>query len=137
MLISGGIVALVIVLVLVSFQYYNFGWDADGGAVERTFEKEIVSPGETIEVQLHIKLDKDQTYYFIEEIVPEGFVVLDNVARENKIRLAKIQNAESTVFSYMIEAPQEKGDYFFSGEYGIEFVNGTRNIEGVDKISVE
>ena len=136
-LIGGGIVALVVILVLVSSQYYNFGWGTGGGVVERTFEKEIVAPGETIKVQLHIKLDKDQSYYFIEEIVPEGFVVLDDVARENKIRLAKIQNAESTTFSYMVEASQEKGIYTFSGEYGIEFVNGTRNIEGTNRISVE
>jgi hypothetical protein len=131
----GGIILLIVTLGLVLLQYFLF--EAGTGGVERIFEKESVSPGETIKIELDIRLSEDQTYYFIEETVPEEFIVLNDIANKNKIRLAKIQNAESNIFSYEVKAPEEKGTYIFSGEYGMELINGTKNIEGATSIIVE
>lgn len=128
-------IVLVIFATLIFFQFYGdfFGL----GGVERSFDKDVVAPGERIEVSLNIRLNEDQTYYLLEESIPEGFVVLGDVAKDNKVRLVEIQNAESNVFTYSVEAPSERGVYTFYGEYGMEFINGTRDIAGANEIRVE
>jgi hypothetical protein len=130
------IVASVLILVVVLIFLQIFFMGGKTGVIERSFDKNSVAPGEIFEVSLDIRLSEDQKYYLFEESVPEGFVVLDDVANNNKIRIAEIQNAESSVFVYRVEAPSEVGTYVFSGEYGMELVNGTRNIEGEDTIIV-
>ena len=134
---KGLIWGIVVVLVLISLSFYNFGEKNERGLVERAFDKDTVAPGEVVGVELNIELGKGQNYYIVEEIIPEGFVVLDDVAKGNKIRLVKIQLAKSTIFNYEVRAPSERGVYVFSGGYGMELVNGTRDIGGSNSIRVE
>jgi len=131
-----GAIALVLVVVLVLFSF-QFFYNSGESGVERSFDKDVVAPGEKITVSLDIKLYEDQSYYLFEEIIPEGFVVLNDITNDNNIRVAKIQGAESNVFSYEVEAPSERGTYVFSGEYAMELLESTLDIEGESVIVVE
>jgi len=135
-LVIAGVVVVIIAMAL--FESWGPLENISENGIERVFDKNVVAPGEVVEVHLRIGLDKGQDYYLIEESVPEEFFVLDDLAvRGNQIRLAKIQNAKDTIFSYKVKAPEEKGVYVFSGEYGMELVEGTRDIFGDSELIVE
>lgn len=128
--IAGAIVGAILLIILIQVFFYG------GENVNRSFSDSKVGPGESFDVTLDIRLDSDQTYYLLEETIPEGFVTENENAKGNKIRLIEIQGAESTVFTYTVKAPMEPGTYEFYGQYGVALVKGTRDIGGASTVIV-
>ncbi|MFP4111529.1 MAG: hypothetical protein ACLFPQ_03170 [Candidatus Woesearchaeota archaeon] len=106
--------------------------DVSSGVI-RTFPDEV-SAGEIFTVTLDIRLTEEQTYYLLEDMIPNGFSLVDS--DKNKVKLIEIQNAESTIEEYSVTAPEEPGTYSFSGEYAVEGMADPEAIMGKTSIVV-
>jgi len=95
-----------------------------------------VNAGEEFKVQLNINLEATQTYYLFEEIVPPEFEILDKENKDNSIREAVIQGAESNVYEYTVKAPSTPGEYTFGGEYAVEGMKEPVPTLGENKVTV-
>jgi len=106
--------------------------------VYREFSSDSIMPGETFTLKLDIVVNGNERYYLVEESVPEGFDILNYESDDNKIKLFKIQNPmQSKTKEYQIKAPQEKGTYYFEGQYAIDGYGDASVIKGKNKIIVE
>jgi predicted thioesterase len=79
-----------------------------------------VAPGETVTINLHVKLEPGQTYYLFDEAVPEDFEILGESDGKNHIKQIEFQDAKSTVYTYNVKAPMTPGSYIFMGEYAVD-----------------
>ena len=98
--------------------------------VIRVLSTEAAAEGDTVEVKLYINLLPGQGYYLVDEGVPQGIEVIDQEPnKDNRIRLAQIQDAKSAVFTYHVRAPAP-GTYSFEGEYAFEGMDSEQPIKG-------
>lgn len=104
--------------------------------ITRVISTDSASPGEDITVDLYINLEDGFQYYIFEEVIPEGFVAVDVTPdANNHLKIVKIQDAQSTVFSYTVKAPAA-GTYAFSGQYAHDGIESPVEIMGDTQITV-
>jgi hypothetical protein len=104
--------------------------------VVREFSKGTIQVGESINVKLHVNLMEGQTYYLIDEAIPNEFEVIGEKDSKNHIKIAVIQDAKSTVYEYTIK-PTKSGEYIFDGDYVFEGMNPPIKITGDNKLIVK
>ncbi|MFH1787740.1 MAG: putative metal-binding motif-containing protein [archaeon] len=108
--------------------------------VVREFSSTQVNQGETVTVHLGVFIKGGESFYAIEEYIPEGWVVINNgggsTTDANTLKWVVIQNALDTTYSYTIKAPSNIGDYSFSGHYMFEGFSDSKIILGDNLIGV-
>ena len=98
---------------------------ADTSNISRTFNQSIVNGGGNIKVTISVVIIPGN-YYLIDEIIPDGFSVIDsgggNSSQAGHIKWAVLSNAVSINYTYMIKAPSPDTitTYSFSGVYIIQ-----------------
>jgi uncharacterized lipoprotein NlpE involved in copper resistance len=130
------ILALFVVFISVFLGCENQTKNISEYGVVREFSESSVKVGESVTVKLHINLKEGQTYYLIDETVPNDFEIVGEHENENRIKIAVIQDAKSTVYEYIIKAIKS-GEYFFDGEYVFEGMETPAKIIGDNRITVK
>ncbi|MEM7815753.1 MAG: hypothetical protein QXN71_01390 [Candidatus Aenigmatarchaeota archaeon] len=98
-----------------------------------------VKPGETISVSLDIAITGGESYYLVDEKVPDGWTIVSGAEEGTEpghIKLAVIQNAVSKKHTYQVTAPKTEGTYVFSGKYMFEGMTEEGVIGGQNTIVV-
>ncbi|MBU0662276.1 MAG: hypothetical protein ABH854_04230 [Candidatus Diapherotrites archaeon] len=115
---------------------------AKGASVTRSLSKTSLSEGETLKVTLSVN-PGGATYYAFDEILPKGWLPVNAtesglLSTEDKghVKVAAIQGAESTVFTYDVVV-SGKGTHSFSGAYMFEGMAGEVAIAGSSAVTVE
>jgi len=90
----------------------------------RSFSSTSVGKGETITVSLDVVIRNGETFYVMEEYVPDGWTVIDAAGGQcspaNRLCWVVISNAEDTTYTYTVQAPTSAGSYNFDGIYMFE-----------------
>jgi hypothetical protein len=112
---------------------------AGASSINRTLPL-TVNPGETVKVRLDIAITAGETYYLLDETVPQGWIVTDPGSGDSSdpghVKWAIIQNAASTTYTYEVRAPTEPGTYAFSGKYMFEGMKQEVTVGGQQAITV-
>ncbi|MFH1787716.1 MAG: hypothetical protein ABH811_02925 [archaeon] len=99
--------------------------------VDRVFQQKV-KPEEIIEIKLDVSIQGDETFYAIEEYVPEGFTIIDSgggkTFNSNILKWVVIENAKDTTYLYTLKSPSIEGDYTFKGNYMFEGMSDSRVI---------
>ncbi len=116
--------------------------DASASGVTRILPQ-TARPGENITVSIKVELTGGERYYLVEEIPPQGFEAFnpDNkggIDSSGHVKWASIMNPQSTTLTYRLSIPEdtEPGTYSFSGQYGMEGIDGLADIGGQSEITV-
>ena len=111
---------------------------ADASTVTRYFVKDSASPGETIAVTLEVEITGGETYYIIDDSVPQGWTIInpDPETKTGHFKVVVIQGAENRPHGYLVNAPDVEGTYAFSGTYMFEGMSAEGSIGGQDTIEV-
>lgn len=112
---------------------------ASASTITRSFSKNSVLPGETISVTLDVAITGGETYYIIDDAVPQGWSIVNPEpgTQAGHFKVAVIQGAASTSYTYDVTAPQAEGPYTFSGTYMFEGMSSEGSIGGQGTISVQ
>ncbi len=110
---------------------------ASASGVTRSFSKSPVSPGETVTVTLDVAVTGGETYYLIDEAVPQGWTIINPEpgTQAGHFKVAVIQGAKSTSYTYEVKAPALDGTYTFSGTYRFEGTQSQGSIGGQQEIT--
>ncbi len=95
--------------------------------VYRDFLQKTIAPGEVSSVTLRVLLGEGDTFYLLEEFVPEEFEVLDQT---------RWSGHESTLITYRIRAPAERGTYAWKGEYAMDRMQAPEKVKGETSVLV-
>jgi hypothetical protein len=102
--------------------------------VFRTFSQEDVLISEIVDVTLHVSVINNETSYLIEEYIPQGWTIINSggavIINSNTLKWIVTENAEDTTYTYKIKAPDQKGNYAFSGIYRFEGTNTSSFMQG-------
>jgi len=138
---SGLIGVLVIVLLIILFvSFFEKGAVASESFVTREFSKTRVAPGEQVTVKLKVSVSKDDTFYAIEEHIPEGWVVIDDgdgaTSEPNKLSWVEFSMGiiPGKTYTYVVQA--EEGSSNFYGIYMFETFKESRTTSGDTTIIV-
>ncbi len=132
------IVGIIAVSVLIYFGIYLTGWAVVEGDsyVLRNISVENVLAGENITVVLTAFVNSEDELYGIEEVVPEGLVVVDpgqgSMAEQGKIKWLVIDNVVEGeyVHYYVLSSEDVIGEVNFSGEFLFETQSETQETLG-------
>ena len=127
------VIVFLIILIIGIFYFNSF----KEPGVYREFSKVSLKPGEVFTLKLNVKIGKDQTFYIIEEDVPNDFKIIEEQYSNNKIKIAKLTDAKDTTYTYQIQAPDKAGEYTFEGVYGMDGMEKVALIKGQHLITVE
>jgi len=110
---------------------------ASASGVTRSFSKSPVPPAETVTVTLDVAVTGGETYYLIDEAVPQGWTIInpDPATQAGHFKVAVIQGAKSTSYTYEVKAPALDGTYTFSGTYMFEGMKSQGSIGGQKEIT--
>jgi hypothetical protein len=108
--------------------------------VSREFGSDTVLPGEDLAVTLRVSIDGDETFYIIDELVPEGWTIKEpgtgSSEHAGHLKWIVIQDAGNGDYSYILTAPATEGTTVFDGSYIIEGMLGEGKITGQSQVSV-
>jgi len=112
---------------------------ASASTITRTLPASA-SPGNLVSVTLDISITGGETYYIVDEMVPNGWTVADEGTGDSTdpghVKWVVIQNARNTQYTYQARAPQTEGTYSFSGIYMFEGMKTEGTIGGQSSIAV-
>ncbi|MCX6814870.1 MAG: hypothetical protein NTY20_04455 [Candidatus Aenigmarchaeota archaeon] len=110
---------------------------ASASGVTRSFSKSPVYPGETVIVTLDVAVTGEETYYLIDEAVPQGWTIInpDPATQAGHFKVAVIQGAKNTSYTYEVKAPALEGTSTFSGTYMFEGMKSQGSIGGQQEIT--
>ena len=107
--------------------------------IYRSFSSTTVAPKEDLNVTLTVDITKGETFYAIDELVPEGWAVKDagtgSVDHAGHIKWLVIQDAENTLYNYILTAPSIEEQTTFEGTCIFEGGN-LKQIVGQSQVSV-
>lgn len=109
--------------------------------VTRTLSRSEIISLRHVDVTLNVTINSE-SYYIIDEIYPEGWVVLDNGglndAEAGHLKYLEMAASSNTSFTYRIKPPNNvtEGTYSFSGTYSMEGMGSPVGMEGADSIDV-
>jgi hypothetical protein len=111
---------------------------ASASTITRSFSKSTVLPGETASVTLDVAVTGGETHYLIDDAVPQGWSIVNPEpgTQAGHFKVAVIQGAVSTSYTYEVTAPQSEGTYAFSGTYMFEGMSAEGPIGGQSTITV-
>jgi hypothetical protein len=121
-----------------------------GVLAQRSVSRDIASgsilPSEQVNVTLNVVIVPGDRFYLIDEIIPDGWIIIDNgglyeagqinASESQHLKVAMIQGASSTSYTYRIQAPSTTGTHSFSGTFYIEGMSGSQGIGGENSINV-
>ncbi len=117
--------------------------DFNESVVIRSFSSTTVSAGSQIDVTLDVLMINNETFYAMEEYIPEGWVVIEDGggATANLNRLAwvvfdMINLLPNTTLIYTVQAPSSTGNYDFDGIYQFEGFADTVTTKGQTTVTV-
>jgi hypothetical protein len=88
--------------------------------ITRSLPDSVIS-GQRFTVTLAVTLTNSDDYYLLEEKYPSQFIASnpsnDGGLSGGAVKWVELQGATSTILTYELVAPQEKGTYSFSGKY--------------------
>ncbi|MFH1586035.1 MAG: hypothetical protein ABIB79_04665 [archaeon] len=109
--------------------------------VIREFSKTAVKLRELITIALYVKIQGDESFYALEEFIPESFKVIDadrgKTPNPNVLKWAVIENAKSKTYIYVLDAPSQEGEYNFKGQYMFEGMKTPKDILGESRMVVQ
>jgi len=109
-------------------------------SVTRSFAGSM-QPGADLEVTLTVEADGGESFYAIDELVPEGWTVKDSgtgaAEHAGHIKWVVIEAAENTSYSYTLTAPSQEGIASFSGTYMFESMLQETGIAGATEVNVK
>jgi hypothetical protein len=107
--------------------------------VTRSFSNNSVLPGETVSVMLDVAVTGGETYYLIDESVPQSWIILnpDPETEPGHVKWAVFQGTSSTSYTYEAKSPQSGGTYEFSGKYMFEGMDAEGSIAGQNTVKVQ
>lgn len=115
------------------------GTPAQISEITRSFSSSTLNVGEMLNVTINIYLRNSESYYILEDQIPNGFEILDsgtgNTNTPNYIKWIEYQNPQSTSYTYILNATQA-GNYTFTGEYFIEGFSSIPQIGGENMVVV-
>jgi hypothetical protein len=136
----------VVVIFLLSAMLAALPTAAADRYVGRDISSGSVPPNGQVDVTLYVTVNPGDRFFLIDEIIPEGWIIIDNgglfeagtlnASEGNHLKKAVIQTVSGTSYTYRIQAPPTTGTYAFSGTYYIEGMGGTMGIEGEAGINV-
>ena len=131
-------IILIIVLIVMGIIFLIFQMSASGNksTITRKFSSIVVGPGEEIKVNLIVEIKGSETYSALEEYIPEEWIIINEGGGGKNLKWVVIQDAQNTIYSYILKAPNQKGNYIFSGNYMFEKFIGPENMEGQTIITV-
>lgn len=132
---------ILIVLVVIGL-VWGFTSGLNSSKITREVSSNTVAPGDTIDVILKVSIKNRETYYVLEELIPEKWTLVESYnggenKNSNALRWAVIQDAKDTEYKYKVKAPEETGKYTFSGEYMFEGFEEAKNTKGTTTITVK
>lgn len=108
--------------------------------ITRSLSSATVSPGEDLAVTLTITITEEETFYAIDELVPEGWTIKDagtgSAKHEGHLKWVVIQNAANTTYTYVLTAPAEEETATLAGRYQFEGMTTEANIGGTTSVTV-
>lgn len=100
--------------------------------VTRTLSSIAINPNEYLTVTLNVTIEDGESYYLVDEIIPEGLTVVDSGGgsfSQGRLRWAVTENAANRVYKYRLTSSIPR-DPAFSGTYMFEGMNAERSIKG-------
>ncbi len=108
-------------------------------SVTRSFSGSV-RPGEDLTVTLTVDVGDGETFYAIDELVPEGWIVKNigtgSAEHQGHIKWVTIEGAENTTNSYTLTAPGTAETAVFSGTYMFESMDQEAEIAGTKQANV-
>jgi hypothetical protein len=102
--------------------------------VRRVFPATELAVGQIVRVQLYINMKEGHNHYLVEENIPKEFEIIEGEHNENnEIRIAKVEDAHSAVYTYIVKAPSKTGTYVFNGRFVIDGMKKPFPISGQRK----
>ena len=113
---------------------------ACASTVSRSFSSTSVEPGADLTVTLTVEVTGNESYYAIDELVPEGWIVKDSgsgsAEHQGHIKWVAIDNAENTTNTYTLTAPNQIETAIFNGTYMFEGMGQEAEIAGAKQANV-
>ena len=132
-------VAVIIVLVFLAATFFERNTAASESIVYREFSKTKVDAGDQVTVTLDVSISEKDTFYAIEEYVPDGWKIIDSGGGDssdsNVLMWVAFQGAEDTTYSYIVQA--QEGADSFGGVYMFETFDSLKTTAGDNTIVVE
>ena len=107
--------------------------------VSRTIPSGEQAPNTDIEIMLTVTLDSGETYYSIDEVIPDGLTIMDagtgDTTETGHIKWVVIQGATSTTYTYTVQGTD--GTYNINGIYQIEGMTTPDTIHGNTVLTID
>ncbi len=98
-----------------------FSTAAYAGDISRSFSSSSINADNEVDVNLEVSIGGGDSFYIIEEYVPEGWTIVDagsgDASGSNVIFWITIQNPASETLVYKVKAPSASGSYEFKGNF--------------------
>jgi len=115
-----------------------------GSFITRTFSDDVLLSGQILTVSLDVFVNEGETYYAIDEKVPQGWTIISStqsgyIDNENYcVKWAVLMGAGNTTYEYTVQIPNDAlGEYSFDGFYMFEGDEEKRYMEGDRIINIE
>lgn len=115
-----------------------------GSFITRTFSDDFLFSGQILTVSLDVFVNEGETYYAVDEKVPQGWTIIDStqsgyIDNENyRVKWAVLMGAGTTIYEYTVQIPNDaSGEYSFDGFYMFEGDEEKRYMEGDKVINIE
>jgi len=111
--------------------------------VIRSFSSPTVSTNGQIDVTLNVFVLDGETFYAVEEYIPEGWVIISDgggtTGNANKlawVAFGSINLGPNTIITYTVQAPSSAGNYNFDGIYLFEGMSSEITTQGQTTVNV-
>jgi len=130
-------VLVVIAVIILMATLFEKNTVSSESVITRKFSKTKVNLGDQVTVVIDVSISDKDTFYAIEEYIPEGWKVIDagdGGEDPNVLRWIVIQDIKDTTYTYIVEA--QKGADNFNGIYMFETFTQPKTTSGDNTIIV-
>jgi hypothetical protein len=137
------VLALISIMTLQEMYSGNTVSFASTRFVNRDISLDTIAPGSQVSITLNVGVLAGDSFYLIDEALPEGWTIADNGGMNQdepghlKIALVEPSGVSDTTYTYVATAPLVVGIYMFSGTYQIEGMPAFQSTGGETGISVQ
>lgn len=109
--------------------------------ITRGLSSASVAPGGDLVVTLTVNVTGGETFYAIDELVPQGWTVKDagsgSAEHAGHVKWVVIENAQNTTYQYTLTAPQNESTAQLNGIYQFEGMTAEATIGGTTSVQVK